>query len=220
MKLKEIKPGMVIHCKTQEEKIALLEEADRLGYKWNNNCVPTDCRMIEDSGMTIHFHGKTVWMDFKSITWSDKTESVIEFSDLIIPEMSVEEAFSIYKDICKHYFSCEECPLSNPAYTNCGMFIRDNSEKAIDIMGKWKSDHEKKEPESETEWFWQGKILKNIEGVGYCQITNGTGIYDTGCEYRESAEEYMAEELKEYCKMHDGEFIAVVEHVCRVKAVE
>lgn len=36
MKLKEIKPGMVIHCKTNEEKKALLEEADKDGkdYGW------------------------------------------------------------------------------------------------------------------------------------------------------------------------------------------
>ena len=34
MRLKEIKPGMVIHCKNDEEKKALLEEAERLGYVW------------------------------------------------------------------------------------------------------------------------------------------------------------------------------------------
>ena len=30
MKLKEIKPGMVIHWKTEDEKVALLEERERL----------------------------------------------------------------------------------------------------------------------------------------------------------------------------------------------
>ena len=34
MRLKEIKPGMVIHCKNDEEKKALLEEAERIGYVW------------------------------------------------------------------------------------------------------------------------------------------------------------------------------------------
>ena len=31
MRLKKIKPGVVIHCKNYEEKKALLEEAERLG---------------------------------------------------------------------------------------------------------------------------------------------------------------------------------------------
>ena len=30
----------------------------------------------------------------------------------------------------------------------------------------------------------------------------------------------MSDILKEYCKTHDGDFIAVVGRVCRVKAVE
>ena len=30
MRLKEIKPGMVIHCNSDDEKKALLEEAERL----------------------------------------------------------------------------------------------------------------------------------------------------------------------------------------------
>ena len=34
MKLKEIKPGMVIHWKTEDEKAALLEELERIGYEW------------------------------------------------------------------------------------------------------------------------------------------------------------------------------------------
>ena len=37
MRLKEIKPGMVIHCKSDKEKKALLEEAERLGYFWNES---------------------------------------------------------------------------------------------------------------------------------------------------------------------------------------
>ena len=123
-----------------------------------------------------------------------------EFSDLIIPEMSAEEAFSIYKDICKHYFSCEECPLSNPAYTNCGMFIRDNSEKAIDIMGKWKSDHEKKEPE--IEWVYRVFGAEN----------NGEKFFQT--------EEEAIKRCEELAKSQKSKQYARYERVCRVKAVE
>ena len=36
MKLKEIKPGMVIHCKTENEANMLLWELVHLGYRWWN----------------------------------------------------------------------------------------------------------------------------------------------------------------------------------------
>lgn len=89
-----------------------------------------------------------------------------------------------------------------------------------DYISDWKDDHEKKEPEIKTEWFWQGRIFKIEKDGGYYQIKGGNGFYDTGCKYRDDAEEYMEDKLKEHCKTNDGEFIAVVEHVCRVKAVE
>ena len=47
MRLKEIKPGMAIHCKNDEEKKALLEEAERLSYKWRNNISATDFMMFK-----------------------------------------------------------------------------------------------------------------------------------------------------------------------------
>ena len=99
------------------------------------------------------------------------------------------------------------------------MLSEKTPKEIVNGIAQWKSDHEKKEPEIDTEWFWQGRIFQIYEDGGYYQIKDGAGFYDTGCEYRESAEEYMKDELKEYCKTHDGEFIAVVEHVCRVKAV-
>ena len=203
MKLKEIKPGMVIHCKNDEEKKTLLEEAERLGYVWyGTKGKPTE-RSVYAIGDTIHFYdaGTTAFSaDYKHITHSSCIgDPAIEFSDLIIPEMSAEEAFSIYKDICKHYFSCEECPLSNPAYTNCGMFIRDNSEKAIDIMGKWKSDHEKKEPE--IEWVYRVFGAEN----------NGEKFFQT--------EEEAIKRCEELAKSQKSKQYARYERVCRVKAV-
>ena len=219
MRLKEIKPGMVIHCKNSEEKNLLLEEAERLGYVWyGTKGKPTE-RSVYAIGDTIHFYdaGTTAFSaDYKHITHSSCIgDPAIEFSDLIVPEMSAEEAFSIYKDICKHYFSCEECPLSNPAYTNCGMFIRDNSEKAIDIMGKWKSDHEKKEPEIETVDVCRIiKILPDRKMVVHEEDIKSELPF--GGDERQKVEEI----LKHYCMEHDGEYIAVNEVVSRVKAVE
>ena len=152
MKLKEIKPGMVIHCENDEEKKALLEEAERLGYKWNNNCVPTDCRMVEiqeNQEITIHFYGKNECSNFKHIAWSDKTDGVTEFSDLILPEMTAEEAIKLNTELCAS--SCNKCPLYDvDGYRDCDDLCLNNREKAVEILAKWKSNHEKKEPEIET----------------------------------------------------------------------
>ena len=186
MKLKEIKPGMVIHCNSQEEYERLNEETQRLGLKE----LPTS--FSQDIVYVIHEY-VVLWNYTKNCNYT-------EFSDLIVQEMSAEEAFSIYKDICKHYFSCEECPLSNPAYTNCGMFIRDNSEKAIDIMGKWKSDHEKKEPE--IEWVYRVFGAEN----------NGEKFFQT--------EEEAIKRCEELAKSQKSKQYARYERVCRVKAVK
>ena len=141
MRLKEIKPGMVIHCKNDEEKKALLEEAERLGYVWIvNGKNPTDETTI--SGSTIHIL-------LKHITWSDTTEGAIEFSDLILPELTAEEAIKIFGEICKG--SCQACPLyAVEPYEACENLCYENPEKIVEILAQWKSDHEKKEPEIET----------------------------------------------------------------------
>ena len=102
MRLKEIKPGMVIHCKNDEEKKVLLEEAERLGYRWRGSAgLPTSRN--EYSGMTIHFNEPSRTSNFFNITWSDKTEGATEFSDLINPdqELSAEDALLAYDQMCK-----------------------------------------------------------------------------------------------------------------------
>lgn len=137
------------------------------------------------------------------------------------PEMSAEEVLEMIKEICDES-SCSECPFSN---RKVGCICRESyfaPKEIIKACEQWKADHEKKEPEVEMKWFWQGRIfeIKDQDRNNYYQIKDGTGFYDTGCESRESAEEYMTNTLKEYNKSHEGDYIAVVEHVCRVKAVE
>ena len=224
MRLKEIKPGMAIHCKNNEEKKALLEEAERLGYRWSGSaCLPTDKAIAINSGMTICFYDKNEWKYYKHITWSNTAEGAIEFSDLILPELTSEEVVPILTEICNRYNEnedCEGCPLNGLERIrnrNECPFTFKYYKQVIEICEQWKAKHEKKEPEIETEWFWQGRIFKINEDDWHCQINDGTVFYDTGCEYRESAEEYMEGELKEYCKTHEGKFIAVVDHVCRIK---
>ena len=206
MRLKEIKPGMAIHCKNDEEKKALLEEAERLGYKWSNTCVPTDSRMVKIAGMTIHFYGKSECANSKHITWSDKTKGVTEFSGLILPDMTAEEAIKLFGELC--IGSCQWCPLHRvDDYENCFSFCFDNPEKAVELLAQWKSEHEKKEPE--------------IETVDICRIIEIQQDGRKRCVHEETIEKPITleveETLKRYCMEHEGEFIAVHEVVSMVK---
>ena len=213
MKLKEIKPGMVIHCKNDEEKKALLEEAERLGYVWIvNGKNPTDETTI--SGSTIHIL-------LKHITWSDTTEGAIEFSDLILPEMTAEELLNILNEIIHcGVRRCDECPLAENGETLCtddaGGVKISNPDKLISICQQWKSNHEKKEPEIETVDICR---IIEIQQDGKKRCVHEEDISDGELMYSGDAVEKCRYILKNYCKEHDGEFIAVHEVVSRVKKV-
>ena len=214
MRLKEIKPGMVIHCKNDEEKKALLEEAERLGYVWIvNGKNPTDETTI--SGSTIHIL-------LKHITWSDTTEGAIEFSDLILPEMTAEELLNILNEIIHcGVRRCDECPLAENGETLCtddvGGVKISNPDKLISICQQWKSDHDKKEPEIETVDICR---IIEIQPDGKKRCVHEEDISDGELMYSGDAVEKCRYILKNYCKEHDGEFIAVHEVVSRVKAVK
>ena len=213
MRLKEIKPGMAIHCKNDEEKKALLEEAERLGYVWIvNGKNPTDETTI--SGSTIHIL-------LKHITWSDTTEGAIEFSDLILPEMTAEELLNILNEIIHcGVRRCDECPLAENGETLCtddvGGVKISNPDKLISICQQWKANHEKKEPEIETVDICR---IIEIQPDGKKRCVHEEDISDGELMYSGDAVENCRYILKNYCKEHDGEFIAVHEVVSRVKAV-
>lgn len=197
MRLKEIKPGMVIHCKNDEEKKALLEEAARLGYLWRGD-VSNPAEKVY-GGNTIHFHAENEFADFKHIAWSDKTEGVTEFSDLILPELTAEEAIKINTQLCLG--SCDECPLCKvDGYIDCDDLCINNTEKAVEILAQWKSDHEKKEPE--IEWVYRVFGAENY----------GEKFFQTEQEAIKRCEELAkSQKTKQYARY---------ERVCRVKAVE
>ena len=195
MRLKEIKPGMVIHCNSDDEKKALLEEAERLGYIWINGCIPTDCIMVKSSGLTIHFHEKNEYYAFDHITWSNKASGVTEFTDLILHELTAEEVLQICAEICNES-ECLVCPIGEEHCFN----DKDTDKSGIvAICEKWKSDHEKKEPE--IEWFWKSYV------VG-------------GSDYKEADTEQEAMEWCEYYAKEHPEVECTYKSVCRVKAVE
>lgn len=213
MRLKEIQPGMAIHCTNGKEKKALLEEAERLGYRWTNReKLPTDKTI--DSGMTIHFYGKNEYANFKHITWSNKIDGVTEFSDLILPELTVEEVLKIRNELdaafVRDYLGIF-CEMS------LDKILRNATpEQIIDMCRQWKSDHEKKEPEIETVDICR---IIEIQPDGKKRCVHEEDISDGELMYSGDAVENCRYILKNYCKEHDGEFIAVHEVVSRVKAV-
>ena len=211
MRLKEIKPGMVIHCKTQEEKKALLEEAERLGYRWRGEeNLPTDKTV--DSGMTIHFNNKNVWKDYKHITWSNYTYGVTEFSDLILPELTAEEVLKIRNELdsafVRDYLGIF-CEMSLDK-----MLRTATPEQIIDMCHQWRATHEKKEPEIETVDICR---IIEIQPDGRKRCVHEEDIKpDSDLPYGYERDSVNAI-LKRYCMEHDGEFIAVHEVVSRVK---
>lgn len=211
MKLKEIKPGMVIHWKTGDEKVALLEELERLGYEWfgTHRRKATYACGDEDLGHVIHVYNDNGW---KNITNSNRVDVVThEFSDLIIPEMSAVEALQIANEICKHTEHCADCPMRGNCYKACDS----DKGKTVEVLSKWKSDHEKKEPEIETVDICRIiKILPDRKMVVHEEDIKSELPF--GGDERQIVEEI----LKHYCMEHDGEYIAMHEVVSRVKAVK
>ena len=200
MRLKEIKPGMMIHCKNNEEKKMLLEEAERLGYRWLRSFgLPTSRN--EYSGMTIHFNKPSRTSRFFNITWSDETEGAAEFSDLIIldQELSAEEALLAYDQMCKENYCCNDCPIYGILGHECAKRMDGHITEIVDAIKKWKAECEKKEPE--IEWFWKSYV------VG-------------GSDYKEADTEQDAMEWCEYYAKEHPEAKCTYKHVCRVKAVE
>ena len=208
MKLKEIKPGMVIHCKNDEEKKALYQELCRIGN------IRTD--LYEDSFPNFKNNRFSYLIkDLKNQTWGIADCATVEFSDLILPELSAGEAIKIFGEICKG--SCQACPLyAVEPYEACENLCYENPEKIVEILAQWKSDHEKKEPEIETVDICR---IIEIQPDGKKRCVHEEDISDGELMYSGDAVENCRYILKNYCKEHDGEFIAVHEVVSRVKAV-
>ena len=204
MRLKEIKPGMVIHCKNDEEKKALLEEAERLGYMWANGYKPTEFSFPSNS-LVFREDGLS-----KRITWSGDGNKNTEFSDLILTEMTAEEALQITSEICKNTTHCADCPIHGNCYRDCDS----DKGKVVEVLCKWKSDHEKKEPEIETVDICR---IIEIQQDGRKRCAHEEDISDGELMYSGDAVEKCRYILKNYCNEHDGEFIAVHEVVSRVK---
>ena len=214
MRLKEIKPGMVIHCKNDEEKKALYQELCRIGN------IRTD--LYEDSFPNFKNNRFSYLIkDLKNQTWGIADCATVEFSDLILPEMTAEELLNILNEIIHcGVRRCDECPLAENGETLCtddvGGVKISNPDKLISICQQWKANHEKKEPEIETVDICR---IIEIQPDGKKRCVHEEDISDGELMYSGDAVENCRYILKNYCKEHDGEFIAVHEVVSRVKKV-
>ena len=124
---------------------------------------------------------------------------ITEFSDLIMPELTAEEAIKLFGELCTG--SCQGCPLHRvDDYENCFSFCFDNPEKAVELLAQWKSEHEKKEPE--IEWVYRVFGTENY----------GEKFFNT--------EEEAIKRCEELAKSQKTKQYARYERICRVKAVE
>ncbi len=205
MRLKEIKPGIVIHCKTQEEANVL---CDNFGasQEWKDYW----CSYESDTCYEISMNNKIICFG-KVGSFSGRC--IFEFSELILPELTAEEAIKLIGELCKG--SCQKCPLHGvEPYEICENLCYENPEKAVEILAYWKSEHEKKEPEIETVDICR---IIEIKPDGNKLCVHEEDISDGELMYSGDAVENCRYTLKNYCKEHDGEFIAVHEVVSRVK---
>ena len=200
MRLKEIKPGMVVHCKSDKEKKALLEEAERIGYLWANGDSPTKS-FFPSNTLVFREDGLR-----KNISWTGDGDKNTEFSDLILPELTAEEVVPILTEICNRYNGnedCEGCPLNGLEHICNGNecpFTFKYYKQVIEICEQWKAKHEKKEPEIE----WVYRVF---------------GAENYGEKFLQTEEEAI-KRCEELAKSQKTKQYARYERVCRVKAVE
>lgn len=210
MRLKEIKPGMVIHCNDRNE-IKAISDAGFVGISGGliTEYMTPECYVIIKKEYADWALDKNLALRYGNI---------IEFSDLILPEPTAEEAFRICGELCKEHsfqgYGCDsKCPFAHHDMS-CTFYRSQNPEKAIEILAQWKSDHEKKEPEIETVDICR---IIEIQPDGRKRCVHEEDISDGELMYSGDAVEKCRYILKNYCMEHDGEFIAVHEVVSRVK---
>lgn len=213
MRLKDIKSGMVIHCKNDDEKKALYDELCRIGNIDTSNRLDSFQNFKDSCGSNYEIK------DLKGRTWGFTDEhATVEFSDLVIPELTAEEAIRIRTEICNGR-NCESCPIYSlgKEHESCNKVCIERAEDVVKILSQWKSYHEKKEPE--------------IETVDICRIIEIKQDGRKRCVYEEEInvpelplgvfeQDKCKEILKRYCMENAGEYIAVHEVVSRVRAVE
>lgn len=163
------------------------------------------------------FVGKTVTISGVGITsytieemevayWTDEMFEPVE------EELTAEEAIKVLADMCAR--ECKNCELGKlvkeSKYSFCSAYRREHPDKVIEILKRWKKDHEKKEVE--TEFVNIVRVIEDLGDSKRCVYEEDVkGVKD------ETFKMSMKRVLKEYCKEHDGKFFTVYEEICQVK---
>lgn len=145
MKLKEIKPGMVINCRTEEEVWALINHSSlprHFANYWGDYEADTCFRRVGSYDNT--------WSTADLDWYKRHGIPVTPFSDLVIPEeeeeeLTVVEAFNIANQMCINSDDCSACNLFNRCFGDIGF----DAQKAIDICKQWLKEHKKLQPFSD-----------------------------------------------------------------------
>ena len=208
MRLKEIKPYMAIRCENAEQVYELNKQMK--SDKCFEDFLSFPCYILTDkNGFSGWVTGRN--KDFISSDNYDPVPKIVEFSDLIIPDLTAAEAVQW---IVLHYEDGVYAEAFGVDYRIEFLLDDMSAEEVVSKIAQWKSDHEKKEPEIET-----ADICRIIEiqpgGRKLCVHEEDIDLPFDGYE-RQKVEEI----LKRYCMEHDGEYIAVHEVVSRVKVVE
>lgn len=222
MRLKDIKPGMVIHCKTEEEAKELMLHLESKGLTWGTGENPTCNNRFSILGGFTCYKIHEGYLTFDCYSHFESSNSKItEFSDLIIPELSAKEVLEALHDMCQFYNSegrqCDDCP-ADPYCVS--MSFKDGMDSFLDACTKWREEHPKeKKKELETEWVYVVRIIKvHDNGKKECvhEVDAFASSDDVDSPFSES-EELAERELKDYVANHEGNFFATLEHICRIK---
>ena len=214
MRLREIKPNEVICCKSIEEMQTLIDyfkiNADAVKI-WNykssleNDENRRDCLSFGPHGKYDGFCGREYY--------EENGRTITEFSDLIVPELSAEEVLRICHEICRGK-DCAKCEMGK----NCYAGDEPDFKKVVEICEQWKADHEKKEPE--LEWVDICRIIE-IQSNGFKKCVHELDLAIEGTKEDKTLSDWLKRsaenELNMYISSHNGNYIAVVERVCRVK---
>lgn len=156
----------------------------------------TDGLLDYSDGFNIELKNGKIWrIGFESVC-----EPVEE-------ELTAEEATKILSEICCENELCGGCPISEAkGKMTCQSFRRDKTEEVLEILKRWKKDHEKKEVEVESKLYC--RIIDGGDG-----LTVRSEALQDGINLNDEIKEILAK----YCSEHVGDYFALCEKRWMVK---
>jgi hypothetical protein len=166
MKLKTIKDGMVVHCKTEDEAKELIKWAYECGYTWGRKFCAEDTFYEGYKENTCYFF----WED-KAIGWGDverfERRLITEFTDLIISEeqekkrMSAEAILAWLKKYDYDKVMADVFSYGDVLINNIDDVLENYKvEKIVEMIEAYES---KKKQEKKTEIVWRFRTFSTHE---------------------------------------------------------